>query len=92
METAKSTDKYYDEKLHEAAQLAATEIMKALNYDSEKRDICMEDINAMSRFLVYERENRDSTGYETVVDFLWMSYRISLNAKHLLLDLLEEEA
>lgn len=28
--------------------------------------------------------------YEHVVDFLWMSYRIGLNQKHLLLDLLNE--
>lgn len=92
MNTGKSTDKYYDEKLIETRQRAASEIIQTLEIDSEKKDICMEDINALAAFLVYQRENKDSVCFETVVDYLWMSYRIGINAKMLLLDLLEKEA
>lgn len=69
---------------------AQNRIINALAVSGEKHNLCMEDINALARFLTYGQETGDSGQYEAVVDFLWMSFRIEINHKMLLLDLTNE--
>ena len=85
-----TTDKLYgiDEKSFFKVQ---SRIMKTVSESGEKQHLCMEDINALARFLAYRLENGDDNGqYEHVVDFLWMSAHIEINCKKLLLDLADE--
>lgn len=69
---------------------AQNRIINALAVSGEKHNLCMEDINALARFLTYGQETGDSGQYEAVVDFLWMSFHIEINHKMLLLDLTNE--
>ena len=70
---------------------AQSRIMKTVSESGERHHLCMEDINALARFLAYRLETGDDNGqYEHVVDFLWMSFHIEINCKMLLLDLANE--
>ena len=69
---------------------AQNRIINALVESGEKHNLCMEDINALARFLAYGQETGDSGQYAAVVDFLWMSVHIEINHKMLLLDLTSE--
>ena len=85
------TDKYYDNVDEKLIDITVTMIRDAIKYASEKHYLTDRDINVLSRLLVYRKNGNDDGGmYEHVVDYLWMSYRIGFNQKHLLLDLLEE--
>lgn len=86
-----NTDKYYDEVAQEVVDSSQSQVEDALKYAAEKHYLSTRDINTLSRILVYERDNNGEDGmYRHVVDFLWMSYRIGLNQKRLLLDLLND--
>lgn len=85
-----NTDKLYETDSNRFFK-AQSRIMKAVSESGEKHYLCMEDINALARFLAYRLENGDDNGqYEVVVDFLWMSFHIEINCKMLLLDLVNE--
>ena len=47
------------------------------------RELNMEDINALGRILAFELKNEHEAlnAYEHVVDYLWMSYRITFRQK-----------
>lgn len=84
----KSTDKFYEID-RDAAFNAQRCVVEALAGSNEKHHLTMEDVNALGRILAYRLESGDDGGqYEHVVDFLWMSSRIEINHKMLLLDLL----
>ena len=87
-----STDKYYDDIIDvKLLEVTVKMVNEALKYACEKHYLTERDINTPSRILVFRKDGNDDGGmYEHVVDFLWMSYRIGLNQKHLLLDLLNE--
>ena len=55
------------------------------------RELNMEDINALGRILAFELKNEHEAlnAYEHVVDYLWMSYRITFRQKEKLLGLIE---
>lgn len=85
------TVKYYDEVDEKLVDTEAQVIREALKYAFEKYCLTEMDINVLGRILAYRKSGNDDSGmYEHVVDFLWMSYRIGFNQKHLLLDLLNE--
>ena len=69
---------------------AQTRIINALVESGEKHNLCMEDINALARFLAYAQDTGDYDQFAAVVDFLWMSFQIEINHKMLLLDLTNE--
>ena len=85
----KDADKFYEID-HDAFFAAQSRIINALAESGEKHNHCMEDINALARFLAYGQETGDSGQYAAVVDFLWMSFHIEINHKMLLLDLTSE--
>lgn len=85
-----STDKYYDDVDVKLLEITVKMVKDALEYACEKHFLTERDINTLSRILVFRKDGNDDGGmYEHVVDFLWMGYRIGLNQKHLLLDLLD---
>lgn len=85
------TDKYYDNVDEKLLDITVTMVNDALKEACEKHYMTERDINVLARLLVYRKNgNDDGAMYEHVVDYLWMSYRIGFNQKHLLLDLLEE--
>ena len=83
----KSTDIFYEID-RDAAMKEQIRILEALSYDSEKRDVTMEDIDVLGRILAWQKQSGETGMFENIVDYLWMSFRIGLNAKMLLLDLL----
>ena len=84
------TVKYYDEVDEKLVDTEAQVIREALKYACEKHYLTERDINTLSRILVFRKDGNDDGGmYEHVVDYMWMSYRIGFNQKHLLLDLLD---
>ena len=85
----KDTDKFYEIDRNTVFK-AQSRIIDAISESSEKHHLCIEDINALARFLVYGLDTGNIGQYEAVVDFLWMSFRIELNHKMLLLDLANE--
>lgn len=86
----KDTDKFYEIDRNTVFK-AQNRIIEAISECSENHHLCMEDINALARFLAYRLETGDDHGqYEVVVDFLWMSFHIEINHKMLLLDLVNE--
>ena len=87
--TEKDTDVFYEINQN-AVFDAQSQIIDALAKSSEKHRLCMEDINALARFLAYGQETGDSGQYAAVVDFLWMSFHIEIYHKMLLLDLANE--
>jgi len=85
-----NTDKYYDNVDQEQVDTAVKMVHDALKYACEKHYLTEREINVLSRMLILGKDGNDDGGmYEHVVDFLWMGYRIGLNQKHLLLDLLD---
>lgn len=85
-----STDRFYESD-RDTAFKAQHHIIEAIFESNEKYCLTSEDINALGRFLAYRLESGDDNGqYEAVVDFLWMSFRIGINHKMLLLDLVNE--
>ncbi len=85
----KDTDKFYEIE-QEAFFAAQSRIINALVESGEKHNLCMEDINALARFLAYAQDTGDYGQFAAVVDFLWMSYHIENHHKMLLLDLAVE--
>jgi len=86
-----NTDRYYDDVDEKLAGITEKMIRDALKYTYEKHSLTERDINVLSRLLVFRKDGNDDGGlFEHVVDFLWMSYRIGMNQKHLLLDLLDD--
>lgn len=87
---AKSTDKLYEVDKEDVLK-SWNMIFSALSETHEMFFMTVEDINALSRILAYRLTSGDDNGmYEHTVDFLWMSFRIELNHKMLLLDLLDK--
>ncbi len=85
-----STDKFYEIDRN-AVRKAQNRIIEALSVSNEKHFLATEYIIALGRFLTYRIESGDDNGqYEAIVDFLWMSFRIGINHKMLLLDLVNE--
>jgi len=85
-----NTDKYYDNVDQEQVDTAVKMVHDALKYACEKHYLTEREINVLSRMLILGKDGNDDGGmYEHVVDFLWMGYRIGLNQKHLLLDLVD---
>lgn len=88
----KSTDKYY-EIGHHLVLKAQSRIVEALSMAPEKHSLTTEDVNALGRLLAYRMNGGDDGGhFEHAVDYLWMSFRIEINQKMLLLDLLDNES
>lgn len=86
-----NTDKYYDNVDQEQVDTTVKMVHDALKYACEKHYLTEREINVLSRMLILRKDGNDDDGmYEHVVDFLWMGYRIGLNQKHLLLDLLDD--
>lgn len=85
----KSTDKYYEID-RDTAFHAQSRVMDAIACASEPHHLTMEDINALGRILAYGKSSGDTRHFENAVDFLWMSSRIEINHKMLLLDLIDE--
>lgn len=83
--TEKDTDVFYEINQN-AVFDAQSQIIDALAKSSEKHNLCMEDINALARFLAYAQDTGDYAQFAAVVDFLWMSYHIEIHHKMLLLD------
>lgn len=83
------TEKYYDDMDPKLLDITITMIKDALKYTCEKHYLTDRDINVLGRLLVYRKDgNDDGEMYEHVVDYLWMAYKIGLNQKFMLLDLL----
>lgn len=83
-------DRFYEID-RDTAFKAQHRIIESISESNEKYCLASEDINALGRFLAYRLESGDDNGqYEAVVNFLWMSFRITINHKMLLLDLVNE--
>lgn len=84
--------RFYDTG-REKAFNAQNAIMGVLSRSAEsaEQELNMEDINALGRILAFELENKHEAlnAYEHVVDYLWMSYRITFRQKTKLLGLIE---
>ena len=84
-------DKLYDGVDDEQVETMIEMIKGALKYACEKYYLTEREINVLARLLLNIRNgNDDHLMYDHVVDFLWMAFRIGLNQKYLLLDLLYE--
>lgn len=89
----KSTDKYYEIERGDAEAAQKKILTAAIAENDMESCLTMEDINALGRLLAYQQKVGGTDGqYEAVVDFLWMSCRVSYSLKIRLLELAESKS